>query len=242
MARDVWQKTITNLQGDVLEGAQITVRDQQTDALATIFANQSGGSALANPFLTDAQGVARFFAEPGFYKVTAFKDGFGTAEFIWNNVGDNRLREDLPDSAANIYAKNNILGTVSQSGGVPTGAIIQRGSNANGEFVLTADGRVSMQRTISFNPVLQGTASLGFDFPFTGTVGDVSMNTSIQASVQGGTAGDRQARQKNAAFVRFSRISDISNRWSYRNESSDVLNLLGDIEMDFVLKADGYWF
>lgn len=33
-----------------------------------------------------------------------------------------------------------ILGTVSQSGGVPTGAIIERGSNANGEYVRFADG------------------------------------------------------------------------------------------------------
>ena len=39
-----------------------------------------------------------------------------------------------------VYAKGNILGTVSQSGGVPTGAVIQRGSNANGEFVRFADG------------------------------------------------------------------------------------------------------
>lgn len=38
------------------------------------------------------------------------------------------------------YSAGNILGTVSQSGGVPTGAIIQRGSNANGEFVRFADG------------------------------------------------------------------------------------------------------
>jgi hypothetical protein len=33
-----------------------------------------------------------------------------------------------------------ILGTVSQSGGVPTGAVIERGSNSNGEFVKFADG------------------------------------------------------------------------------------------------------
>ncbi|MCB1410475.1 MAG: DUF2793 domain-containing protein [Rhodobacteraceae bacterium] len=32
------------------------------------------------------------------------------------------------------------LGTVSQSGGTPTGAIIERGSNANGEYVRFADG------------------------------------------------------------------------------------------------------
>jgi len=34
----------------------------------------------------------------------------------------------------------DILGTVSQSGGVPTGAIYERGSNANGEYVKFADG------------------------------------------------------------------------------------------------------
>ena len=39
-----------------------------------------------------------------------------------------------------IYARSNILGTVSQTGGVPTGAVIEKGSNANGEFVRYADG------------------------------------------------------------------------------------------------------
>ena len=38
------------------------------------------------------------------------------------------------------YHTGNILGTVSQSGGVPTGAIIERGSNVNGEYVKYADG------------------------------------------------------------------------------------------------------
>ncbi|MGU3577106.1 hypothetical protein ACLBWZ_16445 [Brucellaceae bacterium C25G] len=42
-----------------------------------------------------------------------------------------------PDKA---FRRGNILGTVSQAGGVPTGAIIERGSNANGEFVKFADG------------------------------------------------------------------------------------------------------
>jgi hypothetical protein len=39
-----------------------------------------------------------------------------------------------------IYKKANILGTVSESAGVPTGAIIERGSNANGEYIRFADG------------------------------------------------------------------------------------------------------
>ncbi len=39
-----------------------------------------------------------------------------------------------------VYSRDNILGTVSQTSGVPTGAIIERGSNANGEYVRYADG------------------------------------------------------------------------------------------------------
>jgi hypothetical protein len=42
-----------------------------------------------------------------------------------------------PDKA---FRRGNVLGTVSQSSGVPTGAIIERGSNANGEYVRFADG------------------------------------------------------------------------------------------------------
>ena len=163
MARDVWQKTITSLSGDALDGAQITVRNQQTNALSAIFDAQSGGSQRPNPFLTGADGVARFFAEPGFYKVTAFKDGFGTAEFIWNNLGDNNLRNDMGFAA---------VGTVSQSGGVPTGAIIQRGSNANGEFVRYADGTMICTRNISFSDfdINQARGVLFDSAPVTGTL------------------------------------------------------------------------
>jgi len=85
--------------------------------------------------------------------------------------------------AAEFYQRSNILGTVSQSGGAPTGAIIERGSNANGEYVRYADGtqicwskkitnsELLAGRSVSLNPgsppaffvgdfVLQGGASL----------------------------------------------------------------------------------
>lgn len=46
-------------------------------------------------------------------------------------------RSNLGLGAAAVAA---ILGTVSQSGGVPTGAIFQTGSNANGDFIRFASG------------------------------------------------------------------------------------------------------
>lgn len=39
-----------------------------------------------------------------------------------------------------LYSSKNIVGTVSQSEGLPTGAIIERGGNANGEYIKFADG------------------------------------------------------------------------------------------------------
>lgn len=50
---------------------------------------------------------------------------------------------DLGAMAANIaFRRGNILATVSQSGGIPTGGWAQRGTGAQGEYVLYADGRM----------------------------------------------------------------------------------------------------
>jgi len=38
------------------------------------------------------------------------------------------------------WTAGNLVGAVSQSGGTPTGAVIERGSNANGQFIRFADG------------------------------------------------------------------------------------------------------
>lgn len=54
------------------------------------------------------------------------------------------LLDDANDSLARTtlgaYGKDSIVGPVSQVGGVPSGSIIERGSNANGEYVKFADG------------------------------------------------------------------------------------------------------
>ena len=51
-----------------------------------------------------------------------------------------RVHDGITQGGTLIFGRRSILGTVSQSAGVPTGAVIQRGSNASGEFVRFADG------------------------------------------------------------------------------------------------------
>lgn len=77
-----------------------------------------------------------------------------------NNLSD---VADANTSADNIgaYRKGTILGTVSQSGGVPTGAIIEYGSNANGEYIKYADGTMICWADISSGSLAISTAFLG---------------------------------------------------------------------------------
>tara|TARA_R100000152_G_C6782307_1_gene219812 strand:- start:40941 stop:41657 length:717 start_codon:yes stop_codon:yes gene_type:complete len=79
-----------------------------------------------------------------------FRENAGSALQIWSEVSgtfslQNRSYVRTYQDGSwgqwfQQYSQKNILGTVSQSGGVPTGAIIERGSNANGEYTKFADG------------------------------------------------------------------------------------------------------
>lgn len=53
-------------------------------------------------------------------------------------VGSNQNNDAI--AWREVFHQGSLLGTVSQSGGVPTGAVIERGSNDNGAFVRFADG------------------------------------------------------------------------------------------------------
>jgi hypothetical protein len=72
-----------------------------------------------------------------------------------------------------FYNQGNILGTISESSGVPTGAIIERGSNANGEFVKYADGTMIctnnnigvLTTTSAQGNVFRSTNTLSWTFP-----------------------------------------------------------------------------
>ena len=61
-----------------------------------------------------------------------------------------------------------LLGTVSQSGGVPTGAIIERGTNANGDYTKFADGTlVCSIRTLAVPYAAANYLAANWTFPAT---------------------------------------------------------------------------
>ena len=70
MALPIFQRTVTNSAGDVIEGAQVSVFDESTGLLSTIYSNREGTAALSNPFLTGSDGLASFYAQQGEYRIS----------------------------------------------------------------------------------------------------------------------------------------------------------------------------
>lgn len=80
------------------------------------------------------------------------------------------------------FRRSNILGTVSQSGGVPTGAIIERGSNPNGSYIRFADGTQICTRTFGSNASQH---SWTFPVPFSLTGNDLSLSAMARSFSRG---------------------------------------------------------
>jgi hypothetical protein len=92
--------------------------------------------------------------------------GTGTLTLAAPNTNSDRTLT-LPDGSGALYNQSNIVGTVSESGGVPTGAIIERGSNANGEYVKYADGTMICFVSLSYATAALVTQDEVYTFPAT---------------------------------------------------------------------------
>jgi hypothetical protein len=114
--------------------------------------------------------------------LTPNASGTGTFTIAAPNSNTNRTLT-LPDAAGEIYNRGSILGTVSQSGGVPTGAIIESGSNANGDFVRYADG--TMLQSILYNNgrTTSGLRTVALTFPAVFVDTTYAAATSSQSAV-----------------------------------------------------------
>lgn len=98
------------------------------------------------------------------------------------------------------YSPGNLVGTVSEAAGVPTGAVIERGSNANGEFIRFADGTQICTASVSV-AITQSAASLFWtdavthDFPavFASTpTGSGALENTVNGWVNGRAASATQ--------------------------------------------------
>ena len=147
----------------------------------------------------------------------------GTGVFTLESPATNTDRTlVLPDEAGTVltsvtgggvYSKSNILGTVSQSGGVPTGAIIEQGSNANGSFTRYADGTLLCSHLLS---VGNSAVSAGAYLPASGTNGlEWSLpSSSVSGSVT--ATGNSGEIANNKSFCTVAVARNASGATAYR--------------------------
>lgn len=75
MALPIFQRTVVDDAGNVLAGATITIKNESTGLNATIYSDRNGSVPLTNPFTTGSDGLARFYAAPGEYRVQSVSGG-----------------------------------------------------------------------------------------------------------------------------------------------------------------------
>lgn len=92
-------------------------------------------------------------------------------------LGSAAVRSALGSTGA-LYSRDSILGAVSQASGIPSGAIIERGANANGDYVRYADGTQICWFNASvtdqaidavYGSLFTGTRSWSFPIAFSGS-------------------------------------------------------------------------
>ncbi|BEJ35560.1 hypothetical protein OIPHN330_41800 [Citrobacter freundii] len=139
-------------------------------------------------------------------------------------IGKSTIADILTYLGLRTAAKADVVGTVSQSGGVPTGAIIERGSNSNGEYTKFADGTLICWFTRSVESITSnpsgGTTNLYFStesvftFPatFVGTKPAVAPSAPLSS---GGTSSWPSVRGSSLTGTSLALISNVQNAAAY---------------------------
>lgn len=146
------------------DGGQYEVTNIASDTGLSIAPNYRGVSAGAGAYaLMPVQGYTKELADQARTMIQQWGStlaGLGTvstenivpvAKGGTGGTTQAAARNGLGLGSAAVAA---IVGTVSQTGGVPTGAVIERGSNASGSYTKFADGTMICRATLTFTLAL----------------------------------------------------------------------------------------
>lgn len=220
-----WNPATQTLSAPAFAGNGVMQAPADTTAgrLMTVGAFGLGrASALAVTQLND-------LAANGFYSITAANavagnaptgnsytvlheqyDSFSAIQLAWQASGatEPRLWQRVKVSGTwypwtLTYTRSNVLGAVSQSSGVPTGALIESGSNANGFFTRLASGlqicRVSLAASAAAGVTWTYPAAFSAAPVITGTAVATVLSAVCLDAAPGTTTATFSARDKTDA-------------------------------------------
>ena len=191
-----------------------------------------GGSNLNWPWPGNG-GSLIVSATGGYINQLVFKSGDASA-ILASRVYNPVAGEWRPWSG--LYNRNNVVGLVSQSGGVPSSAIIEQGSNANGEYTKFTDGTLICWRlyqdsshttTVSGSFNVKEMSGIAKPVPFVGDNSTMAFplwktgNSSVARWCGGGAAGN------------------ATNTWDFLSYCAQPVT---SVSVSFYLYAIGRWF
>lgn len=145
-----------------------------------------------------------------------------TAAQVWGILG--------VAPVANAYSRNNILGTVSQSLGVPTGALIEKGSNTNGQYARFADGtQICWNDNIAITATTATTALVSWSFPSVFSSANYTVSPPVLTSVGSFTGAKRTGLPyRSTASASSCEIGFLSNAlWTIGDSSTATVTAIG---------------
>ncbi|WP_404466266.1 hypothetical protein LG331_08250 [Vreelandella aquamarina] len=207
-----------------------------------------GGYTVAGTWLNGPLGNGN---HTGLVEVKGRVFGNHTVQVFRNrSIANSEIYERWGDGANNVwypwqlvYKQNNIVGTVSQSGGMPTGAVLQRDSNSFGEWTKWADGTMECWSyvLVSFQATNYLQAVWTYPQPFTGS-GRVTPEASAVSYLDGAAiaGSDRISAFDPVNYVcRNSTASGATVRFVKQASSPDfVSGQTGTVK----LRAVGRWY
>lgn len=176
MALTRWQSTIVDERGNVQPGAVLTIRNESDQSLAQVY--ESPGDTQPYPLGTvvaNASGYAYFYAKGGLYRIQS-QDlnidwrhvalGSAQAADVVQTTGQSEDAVMSQKAATDAFAQL-AGGEAADFAAMPMvsgSPIIERGSNANGEYVRFADGTQICTHTAQ--AVLQNSSNIGVSWRF----------------------------------------------------------------------------
>jgi len=141
---------------------------------------------------------------------------------------------------AKVFHSENLLGTVSQTAGAPTGAVIERGANANGEYAKFADGTLIC--TASGITMAYSTADLinyTWTFPAPCVVGSFPVVSAALSPLPADYTG--LARRDLGAFAQSTGTAGVVVTFT-RPSGATRAFIAGDAAANVRLVVTGRWF
>ena len=120
-----------------------------------------------------------------------------------------------------VYGRDNILGTVSQSGGTPTGAIIERGSNSDGEYDKYAGGTLICWRQATVD--LTDNTNQEFAFPTNFDASSSFKAASHSVQVDGGFSSNADRQAFARSNISLAHTPSGFDGWTFRTDGSGTL-------------------